>query len=708
MKLLFNAGLHSLFDTEFPATIKALPDVETEVSERKHNMETHPQARKMQLLWICLSLGLAAGATVSGKVDNPVPEEPLHRSKRTMTTICVEIRPSGPQEEPYYMCRGANFGAESGQQGCVEVRNQGGGQEPVYMCQGMEPTKSPALENNQQVLPQPGSVHTFPSFPAFGGGSSYPHNQFAEHPIHQFPPPPPPSPPTSYQEQSSHPQPLPQQPQAHGQTGHYGHPVAAHSAAPAAHPHGLPSVPYPIAGSAPAAPSGAPDGPGAAATSPPYDPAAGQGPANRPNKEYGILGSSRHSGFEGEVFAVPDVGFRTEELHKQYRRPVTQHQHQDQLMWVPVSQSADPENDPVMRAFYGSLAGAGSQGQESASVPADNRKEDPMVGQGAPYTPFNSQYPELAPPSAPAYAQADMSPSPTPSTPYCNGCSVQCPPPADNGMSYSTSCPSFQPVIITMPTCYGQQQPQPQPQPYYSMPRAAPGILQRPAPPLGAPFGLAPAPVANPFGGGAFGMNAQMGSPFGMSQGYGMDQQVGGPFGMGMQLGMGLNPFGPFGTLNPFNPFNRILGAAAPTPPAPTGNFFQRVLKFNPNDFAFSTTEASPIMETSTTKGSGKLNFATSTATPSTSEKPPSAAVSDARSESEEEEDDSVEEDDGEEQLATTILPPEDLDKSEKELTARQFVSKAADLLKPEKRKRHNSRSSSSRVAQKHRYLQQL
>ncbi|KAH8249704.1 hypothetical protein KR032_011546 [Drosophila birchii] len=697
-------------------------------------METHPQARKMQFLWICLSIWLAAGATVSGKAENPVPGEPRHRSKRTMTTICVEIKPSGPQDEPYYMCRGANFGAESGQQGCVEVKNQAGGQEPVYMCQGMEPAKSVASGNenqpapgNYQPVPQPGSVHTFPSFPAFGGGSTQPQPQLAENPFYQFPTPPP-SPATPYQEQSSHPQSFPQQPQpgAFGQSGFYGSPVAAHSSAPAAHSHGLPSVPYPTLGSPPTAPSGVPNGPGPAATTPSYDPATVQGSPNRPGKEYGLVGSSRHHfGIDGDVLAAPNVGFRPEEINQQYRRPVSQPQ--DQMMWVPISQSPEAENDPVMRAFYSSLAGAGTQSQE-ATVPADNQRElapmEPILGQAPPsYPPYNSQYPGLAPPPTPVYNQAEFLPSSTPPPPNCNGCfapsaPLQCQAPADNGVSYSTSCPSFQPVIITMP-CYGQQQPTP----YYSVPRSPPGILQRPPPALGAPFGLTPAPVASPFG-GAFGGGGQMtGSPFGMSQGFGMDQQVGGPFGMGMQLGMGLSPFGPFGTLNPFNPFNRILGAPPQAQPAPNGNFFQRVFNFNPNEFPFSTTEAAPASETSTTERSGKLNFASSTAEPLNTPTPPSTSAPSSiptpssteqqKEETlgyalgEEGEDDSLAPDDFDaDMLATTA--PESLDKKpQPELTAGQIVSKATDLLKPEKRKRQHSRSS-RRASQKHRYLQQL
>ncbi|KAH8282374.1 hypothetical protein KR054_007292 [Drosophila jambulina] len=646
-------------------------------------METHPQARKMQLIWICLSIWLAAGATAK----NSVPEEPRHRSKRTMTTICVEIRPSSPQDEPYYMCRGANFGAETGQQGCVEVKNQGGGQEPVYMCQGMEPPKkSPTASENYQ----PGSVHTFPSFPAFGGGSNQAHPQFAENPINQFPPPSP----TPYQEQSSHPQPLPQQSQtpARGHSGFYGSPVAAPSFAPPAHSPGLPSVPYPTLGSPPAAPAGPPNGPGPAATSPSHDPAADQSWPKRPSQEYGLVGSS------------PDfpMGFRPEDLNQQYRRPVSQPQ--DQLMWVPVTHSPEPENDPVMRAFYSSLAGAGSQSQE-ATVPAELAPVEPMVGQGAP-----NYAPGLAPPPTPYFNQGEMLPSPNP----CQGCSappapLQCQTPADSGASYSSSCPSFQPVIITMP-CYGQQQ---QPTPYYSVPRTAPGILQRPPPTLGAPFGLAPAPVASPFGG----------NPFGISQGFGMDQQVGGPFGMGMQLGMGLNPFGPFGSLNPFNPFNRILGAPVQATPAPNNNFFQRVFNFNPNDLAFSTTEATPFAETSTTEGSGKLNFASSTSpvsnptTPSTpalsstptnssTEKPKADTLGNPLYEEVGEDDSLAPEDLDLDLLATTA--PEDLDKKpQPEVTAGQIVSKATDLLKPEKRKRQHSRSS-RRASQKHRYLQQL
>ncbi|EDX03882.1 GD22618 [Drosophila simulans] len=606
-------------------------------------MDIQPQALKLILLWACLAIGLTVmpGATASGHDSRDL----LQRSKRTMTTICVEIRPSSPQDEPYYMCRGANFGGDSSQQSCVEVRNQGGQGEPVYMCQGAKATE-PAIENQPSMEhmppfnPQPAEHHdfghNFPVFPAYEGGS-YPQQAVTEDP------------------------------------------TRFHQSA------GVPEFHHPIVGSPPAAPQGVSAGPGPASTAASYDPAAFARSPSRP-KENPVAGNGRHRfTFDEEVLTVPDVGFRREELQQQYRRPVNQPRPEDQLMWVPLSQTQDPENDPVMKAFYSSL---GDERRPTQEAPVGNQDE-PMLGQMAPgYSPYNSQYPEAPapptlPPPPPTYSQADVTLS---ANTYGNGCSptaptIQCP--LDNGVSYSTTCPSFQPVIISMP-CYAQRAPTP----YFGLPRA---------------------PPPGPFGGG-FGLGAQLGSPFGMTpqmggQGYDMEHQVGGPFGMGMQLGMGMNPFGPFGALNPFNPFNRVLGAPAPAAPTQNGNFFQRVFKFNQDAAPSSTTEAAPTTEVQSER-SGKLNFSSSTPAPPSSEQPDSIVGDDHESD---EAEDSAEDFDKEDDPAmTTPLPASEPDDSADTSGVPAIVSKATELLKPtEKRKRHRQRSS-GRSPQKHRYLQLL
>ncbi|XP_016983715.2 AT-rich interactive domain-containing protein 1A [Drosophila rhopaloa] len=670
-------------------------------------METFPKSFKMLFLWSCLIIGLSvpASATGAGEVSR-------HRSKRTMTTICVEIRPSSPKDEPYYMCRGANFADGNGQQGCVEVRHQGGEGEPFYMCRGAESTvpgneNRPSPEISPPINPPPtvqhDSVHNFQLLPAFGGGS-YAQQAIPEGSIHQDQS----ARPTPYQEEP-HQQPPPQQHQPHAQYGFYGHPMAAHPAASPAQSSGVPELSHPIVGSPPATPTGVSSGPGPAATPPTHDPAAYSRSSSRP-KDHEIVGSSR------DRFRFED-DFKRDDLNQQYRKPVNQPLPQDQLMWVPLSHTEDPENDPVMRAFYGSLSGAGSPAQKALAA-AGNKEElvpqatvpvDPMVGQIASgYSPYNIQYPEVPapptlPPPPPTYPQSEVSPPPNP---YCSGCSAspppfQCPTQPDNGVSYSTSCPSFQPVIISMP-CYGQRQPAP----YFALPRTPAGILR--GQPMATPFGLAPAPVGSPLGGG-FGMAGQFGNPFGMNpqmggQGFDMEHQVGGPFGMGMQFGMGLNPFGPFGALNPFNPFNRMLGAPAHNVAAPNGNFFQRVFNFNQGDENTSTTEAAPYPEAQSER-SGKLNFSSSTTEPATSEQ--SDSIVRIAHERVEDEDSAEDMDRDDDQAETTPLPASDADVSDDGAGIQELVSKAAELLKPDKRKRHNTRSS-GRIAQKHRYLQQL
>ncbi|XP_017115172.1 protein transport protein SEC31 [Drosophila elegans] len=657
--------------------------------------------------WLLIGLSVPATATATASATGAGEVSSRHRSKRTMTTICVEIRPSSPKDEPYYMCRGANFADGSGQQSCVEVRHQGGEGEPFYMCRGADST-GPGDEFSTTTNPHPAG-HNFPFPPAFGGGS-YPQQTLPGDPVHQVQPS---AGPTTHQEEPQW-QPLPQQHQPHAQYGLYGNPMAAHPPASPAQSSGLPQLSQPLVGSPPAATPGATAGPGPTATPPAPDPAAPPRSSNRP-MEFSIVGNSRHRfGLEDEVQAWPDAGFRRDALDQQHR----QTDPRDQLMWVPLSHTENPENDPVMKAFYSSLSGSGSPTQDNqeqisqASVPV----VEPMMGQMASgYSPHNTQYPEAPapptlPPPPPTYSyQSEVSPPPNP---YCSGCSApaqpvgQCPTQPDNGVSYSTSCPSFQPVIISMP-CYGQR---PQPTPYFALPRASPGMGILRSPPMATPFGLDTGPVAGPFGGGGFGMAGQLGSPFGMAPqmgapGYDMQHQVGGPFGMGMQLGMGLNPFGPFGALNPFNPFNRILAAPAPNVPASNGNLFQRVFNFDQGAEGTSTTEAAPRTEAHSGRTS-KLNFSSST-TPSSSDQPDANAnVSEARDSSEDE--DSAEDiDKDEEPAVTTPLPEADADVSADAPEIQALVSKAAELLKPDKRKRHNPRSS-GRVPQKHRYLQQL
>nr|XP_044249541.1 AT-rich interactive domain-containing protein 1A [Drosophila takahashii] len=647
-------------------------------------MGAHPRNLKLLFLWTCLTteLLLTPGATGVVQVGNPIPGELLQRSKRTMTTICVEIRPSSPQDEPYYMCRGANFGGENGQQSCVEVRNQGGQGEPFYMCREAG-SKEPDVENrptpklsppiSPQYAAQHDSVHNFPLYPAFEGGS-FPQQAFPEDPINHAHPAGPPS----YQEKP-HRQPLPQQHQPHSQYGYYGSPMAAPSPAPPAQSYGLPELPQPTEDSPPAAPPGFSAGPGPTSTPPSHDPAAPARSSNRPNENV-LVGSSRHPlGFEDDVLAVPNLGFKRAELDLQYRRPVNPPRPQDQLMWVPLSHKQEPENDPVMKAFYSSVSEYPTQEAmahgKQATVPIES------MGQLAPgYSPFDSQYPgSPAPPTQPpppTQSETEVSASPNP---YCNApaTSFQCPTQPDNGVSFSTSCPSFQPVIISMP-CYGQRQPTP----YFALPRTPQGMVR-----------------TGPFGGG-FGMGSQLGSPFAMTpqigaHGYDLEHQVGGPFGMGMQFGMGLNPFGPFGALNPFNPFNRILGAPAPNVPAP--NIFQRVFK------TISTTETAPYTEAHTER-SGKLNFSSSTLASSIAGQS-DPIVSNAQESSEDE--DSAEDIDRDDQALTTPLPASEAEDSADAQEISVIVSKAAELLKPDKRKRHNPRSS-GRIPQKHRYLQQL
>ncbi|XP_037731826.1 uncharacterized protein LOC119562709 isoform X2 [Drosophila subpulchrella] len=440
-------------------------------------MGTYPQTVKLLFL-LCLAIALLVppGTTGVGQEDSPISVGLLHRSKRTMTTICAEITPGGSQDEPYYMCRGANFGGENGQN-CVKVRNQGGQGEPFYMCRGPNPGLSPAINSHYAI--QHDSVHNFPSVPALEVGSTS-HQAVSEDHIQQDQP----AGSTSYQKKPHYPH-LPQQHQPHAHSRFYG----SHLAAPS-------SVDSP----------------------PVASPGISTGPArssNHPNNKE-MVGHSRHQfNFKGDVLAVPNLGFQQDELNQELCRPENQPYPEDQLMWVSLSHTQGPENDPVMKAFYSSLTSAG------AMAPADNQPVsvplEPIGKMASGYSHFDSQYPGASAPatlSSPpsTYSQAELSADPNQ---HCSGHSASVPPfqcltQPNIGVSLRTSCPNLQPVIITMP-CYGQRQPTP----YIALPRTPPGIVRSKTKAI--PFGLDKGPMVSPFGGG-FGLGSQFGSPFGMNQ----------------------------------------------------------------------------------------------------------------------------------------------------------------------------------------------
>ncbi|KAH8298128.1 hypothetical protein KR018_007101, partial [Drosophila ironensis] len=635
----------------------------------EENMEAH----SLLLIWICLVIGSSAQASPGA-------------GSLGLTTICVEIRPSSPQEEPYYMCRGANFEAENRHQSCVAVKSQGENGEPVYVCRGVE-YQSPAGDrrpvqdlfpdtNHKQQIP---AVPTFPSFPAFGGGS-FAQQQQSQYQAIDAPPHPQSTP---YQEQPYQPhQPTPEQQQPATRFGFYGNHMAATPASPAAQPYGVPAVFQPPLVGPQAAPSGAAVGPGSTAPTPSHDPAANQGAANT-FRQSELVGSSRHRpGLDEEILSMPNVEHSREELNQQYRRPVEQRTNpQEQMMWVPLAQTQDPHEDPVMRAFYKSLA---------VAEPTSNREEQLPRYIAAPTNPIVGQYqqgppPPPFPPSPQAYVQQELT-NPT----HCSECSasapnVQCPTsPIGDGMKYI--CPTFQPVIIAMP-CYSPQQPV----------RAQ----------------IAAAPVPNPYV-QSFGMGGQVGSPQMLGQAFGRDPQVSAPFGLPMGVGPIINPFGPFGNLNPFNPFNRILGSpptAAPRP-MPNPNFFERVFNFNGGTTEGSLTTDSLVAAEVTTARSGKLNFSATTPVPTTpmAETPNVAEPAphdggDDGADSAEDEGEDEEEVEGKSTPSPSTFEADESGDEKDSKTAKQLVNKATELLASEKRKRHNSRSS---IPQKRKYLQQL
>ncbi|XP_016960598.3 uncharacterized protein LOC108031560 [Drosophila biarmipes] len=656
-------------------------------------MGNHPQTGKLLFL-SCLATALLVplGTLAVGHKDIPLSVGLVHRSKRTMTTICVEITPSSSQDEPYYMCRDPNFGGENVQQNCVEVRNQGAQGEPFYMCREVESTTLGARKRSHPGFSTPlnfhdgikhDSGHNFPFFPAFDGWST---TNKHDHPARS----------TTYQDKPHH-HPLSQQQQPHAHYRFYGTHLVAPSSAPSVTSYGFPKFSQPIVDSPPTNSPGSLPGPGAAATTPSHDTEEPVQISNVRNKERIVGHNQRRFNFENDILAVTDEVFQRDKLNQELGRPRKQAYPEDQLMRVSLSDTEKPENDPVMKAFYSSLAGAevvAQAGNKPAYVPIE-----PTGEMASRYSPYEIQYlgasasPSLSPPPS-TYSEAELSNAPNQ---YCSGHSTSVPTfhcltQPDKRVSLRSSCPSFQPVIITMP-CYGQRQPAP----YIDLPRTQPEIARSQS--MVIPFGVDQGPIISPFELG-FGSGSQFGSPFGMkpqigAQEYDMEHQVGAPFGMGMRFGMGWNPFGPFGTLNPFNHFNRILGGPTASVLAP--KHIQRVFNINHDDKVRLTTETAPHSEAPTAI-SVKLHFSSSTPTPFTPEHPNPILGTHH---------DSFEDEDLHEdyKAETTPLPVLEANDSTPEIPG--IVSKAADLLKPKQRKRHNSRSI-GRISQKQRYLQQL
>ncbi|SPP86076.1 blast:ATP-dependent RNA helicase glh-2 [Drosophila guanche] len=577
-------------------------------------------------------------------------ELPHHRSKRTLTTICVEIKPSGPLEEPYYMCKGENFGDEN-KQSCVEFKPGGAHGELYYMCKGNDfaggtgqaeqpaphefpyPKQTPAAAA-PTYQPQAAPVaHTFPSFPVFGGGL-FPGQQQYEEPRRETPattyqkqrpqqeefPKPQQQPQNAPQQQLQYAQRPPQQSfnarqQPHNPQQQFGYPggsVAPPAAASAAQSYGLPAVLRPNPGSPSALQYGGNAGAGPTATPTAYNSAAApkSAPATKAAQAQGqqyktppVVGGRHQPGLNADVLGVPRVGFQPEEFRQHYRGgmpepPMQQRQQQDlaepQMVWLPPAPVGDPHDDPVMRSFYSSLApqqieglaagptvGAAAQ-RAPLRTPQLERVQsmrpaepsEPLVGQS--YQPFygqaaEPQTPPTLPPPPPAYARPELPPSnlesaPTAYNSYCNGCNSpivprQCP--ADTGVSFSTVCPSFQPVIIAMP-CYDQQ-----PTHYLALPNRVASSCgnEMPGPsPYGSSYGVNQQ-VASPYGmGSAYGANQQVGSPFGAHQQvgspFGANQQSASPFGANQQVG---SPFG--ANQQVAVPLERISRWAVPSEP---------------------------------------------------------------------------------------------------------------------------------------------
>lgn len=680
------------------------------------------------LLLLCaLALGLAQ--------EQPAQQqqlEALHRNKRTLTTICVEIKPSGPQEEPYFMCKGTDFSRGD---------DQPQTQQPMQSYQQPEQQAAP---NNPQYAQTP-----FPSFPSFGAGF-YPIGPNYEESTPKA------TPATSYSEPHA---------------ANFGSTAAAYASAPAPQSYGMAAVPYPGAGSAAAAARGNAAGARPAATATAYAdaaaqkiPSAAQGaplPKSQPSSgqasnsnghgnAYDSLVDGRRyqAGLGEDVLAVPDVGFRPEELNLQYRRPTAGMDSMvgiaPPLVWMPLMQTQLQQptvatqpppyyDDPIMRTFYASLD-----------------QNEPLTAPAQPAAPAELPVGQTCPGYLPAYAPAQSQPAGQPNyngnsksgsvVPYgqastvdsnvCNSC--PCPTPSDSTASFNTPapCPSLQPVIIAMP-CYGQQQPTH----YLAVPGSGPASAARDSMvgnPFGAPFGLAGqmgspygmnqqvAPhfgLASPHVGSAFGMGSHAGPAYGIGApqvgaSFGMSPQVGAPFGIAPVL----NPFGPFGSLNRFNPFNRILGDPVPTTHQPT-----RLRLFGaPDVSATSTTTAttaalpnvftqnlsSSSTKAPTTKDSLQPTESTVGATPESDEQK-KVEADQGEGEGESEEDDDEDEHENTEAPKSSSQADDDED-SDSALNAEQLIKKGEEKLKADnKRKRQNARYSNN-SSQKRKYLHRL
>ncbi|XP_060666223.1 atrophin-1 [Drosophila nasuta] len=673
-------------------------------------MFNNPQHFKLLLLLLC-PLAFGQGQHL----------EPLHRNKRTLTTICVEIQPSGPQNEPYFMCKGADFAndpvpaavpaaaAPPVPQPAPQAYQQSVPQSASQTYQQPAPHQSPASAaqlSDQPIYNYGQPLTPFPSFPSFGAG-------FFQHPqsyesAPATPPSPPPSPPAPPAESP-------------GAVAYGAGPAAAVAfpPAPAAPSYGLPAVPYPAAGGPAAAARGAAPVAGPAATPTAYAaPGAKKSPPAAQHKSSASIGDSRHRvELDDSVLGMPNVGFKQEELHSQYRQPVGTLE--PPMAFMPLGQPAAVPHphydDPIMRTFYASL------GHEEPQLGQAAIPNEPLVAQVAP---ANAPYQE-----APKYPTSSVAPA---DGNACNSCNRPCSTPA------ADNCPSYQHVIIAMP-CYGQQQPTH----YLAVPgqpqaSAAPSLAREPI--VGSSFGSAWPQLTPPFGaafhnigpqmGPAFNMpSPQVGAAFGMpnpqlsahgfamqapqggSHGFAMPApQVGAAFGMpspqvGAPFGMApvLNPFGPFGSLNPFNPFNRILGAAAPTTPQPRLHLF-------------GAPEEGTTVATSTTTGpqpsQSTAKYSSNPTASPTKMSTESADVSVGASREAEHEQKEADEDDDEttddaaqhatESPSADDTTHDDADDAEqnksveaKPPTVNELVTKGEDKLKVDKRKRHNSRSRS-------------
>ncbi|KAL7740645.1 hypothetical protein ACLKA6_000021 [Drosophila palustris] len=650
-------------------------------------VQSKPQHLK-QLLLLLLLCPLALG---QGREDL----EPLHRNKRTLTTICVEIQPSGPQNEPYFMCKGADF-------------SSGAAPAPAPA-----PQVPQAAEKQQQPIynfAQPGAQMTapqapFPSFPSFSAG------------FFQAP--------TNYEDASNSKAAQPTSTSSSGQESHgaqYGSAAAA-AFAPASAPqsYGLPAVSYPAPGGPQAAPRGTLAGPSPAATPTSYaDPGAkkpspvgqtGQTPMRKsqssgnPNEYQSLMDGRHRVAMDDGVLGLPNVGFQPEELNAQYRRPVAPMEPPMMLMQLhqPAPVPHPHYDDHIMRTFYESLGH--QEPQVAQAAPSQQAAPiEQLMGQVLPS--YAATAPEVSPPQPPA---PPTPPPPPPAQPIyngyekptlpldgnaCNSCNRPCSAPAEN-------CPSFQPVIIAMP-CYGQQQPT-----HYL---AVPGSPVPPAPsmpresivahPFGATFGMAPQ-VGAPFG-GHFGIGSQGGPAYGMSAPqvgapFGMGPQVGGPFGMAPIM----NPFGPFGHLNPFNPFNRILGAQVPTTPQPRLRIFGEAS--TPTTTAAASSATAPVFQVSSS---------------SSTTAPPTRMSTEAADDDVGAGPDDVDKEDEDVSQEATELPQTTEDDDGPELSKSleskddnfdEVIKKSEDKLKSDKRKRQNSRfSNSNSQSQKRKYIQRL